>query len=146
MCQQKFVASKFKLYLFVILLSALCFGIVIQTIFIFAWKNWGYIFVIVLYALALIPVIFALGKVIYFVNVFDNGLVFKNIFKKQYYLFFADIINVHKLHLAREGTFFLIEVKGNGKAMSWNYPFKFDCTPTTCRVVDFIMTHKNTED
>lgn len=138
MYKQKFVSSKFKLWLFVILLSVFCIGIVIFALLMFKEKNNGYAFLISCYVLLIGIVLFLFGKMVYFVEVFDDKLVFQNVFKKQYVLIFLDIVDIQKIHLHREGDVFLIETKEKKNLLAYDYPFRFDYSPITADLVDFI--------
>jgi hypothetical protein len=140
----KFVTSKLKLFLIIMILTMLTFLEILGTILVLVEVNDGthvervYVFIfIAAIVLIFISIILILAtKFVYFVKVFEDRFVFTNIFRKKHTLLFSDIINIYTMEFYKEGKLFMIEARGHPNMIKFGYPFKFDYNKKTKKIVE----------
>ena len=131
----KFVTSKYKLYLINSLILFLLIPFIISFINLFNDKI-IFMFTLVLSLIFLLIAFIIKSKIIYHVYVYSDKLVFKNCFRKIKECRFIDILEVCKITLSREGSSYVLITENENKIFKFEFPFKLDVNNKTTKIIN----------
>lgn len=131
----KFVTSKYKLYLINSFIMFLLIPFIISFINIFNDKI-IFMFTLVLSIIFFLIAFIIKSKIFYRVYLYNDKLVFKNCFGKIKECRFIDILEVCKITLSREGSLYILITENENKIFKFGFPFKLDVNNKTTKIIN----------
>lgn len=144
--KDKFISSLSSLILYVSLIIIML-TIALSSIVVFfiteGQYKMVYLFPFVFGFVVAIIIFLVMQKSIYWVEVYHDRFIFKSILKKDRLMLFEEVKSIYKLtNVMRKGPFYIFTIEENedmSKLLKLTYPFKFDSSKRTDKIVkDFL--------